>query len=218
MNTIRFTLIKNHRSRAENQSLFHIMMIIILVSPLIGCMEAPPYYYAEIIKGRDFIPFNDQVGIYPDTSVMDDPNNPFSGHFIGLETRWKIESDGDPVAGFYSWATLLAAIPTGEHQFYTALNLKSIYQQEQTKTAFLDQVRLLAINGFQAVLDYFPNSVTYDQTGKVPYGLATLAYQNILDLEGVPQGGWVLVATPEGSQVAIKAIDVPPPLDETETP
>ena len=193
-------------------------MIIIVSSVLNGCVEAPPYYYAEVIKGKEFIPFHDQVGIYPNISVINDPNNPFRGHSIGSETRWMIESDGDPVAGFYSWATLLASIPTGEHQFYTALNLKSIYQQEQTQEMYLDQVRLLAIQGFQAVLDYFPNAVTYDQTGKIPYGLATLAYQNIIDLDGVPQGGWTLVATPEGNQVAIQIIDFPPPLDEMEMP
>lgn len=179
-----------------------------------GCVEGPPYYYAEKIVDRSFTPLNEHVGIYPDISVLNDPQNPFKGHAIGTQTRWQIEADGDPVAGFYCWATLLASIPTGEHQFYTALNLKAIFELERTSEEDLEKVRSLAIRAFQTVLDEFPQSVTYDRTGKIPYGLATLAYRSILDLEGVPQGGWTLVSTPEGGEVAIKPLDVPPPIDE----
>lgn len=182
-----------------------------------GCVEAPPYYYAEKITGKTFEPLNQSIGIYPDTSVMNDPHNPFAQVGVGRETKWDIESSGDPVAGFYAWATVLVSEATGEHQFYTALNLKAIYKRGLTETEDqVEEVKTLAIRAFQAVLDYFPESVTYDSSGKIPYGLATLAYQELVDLGGIPLGGWQLVTSPDGSVVAIRNLDVPTDLYEEE--
>jgi hypothetical protein len=62
----------------------------------------------------------------------------------------------------------------------------------------------LAIRAYQAVLDNFPESVTYDPTGKIPYSLATMSLQGILGLGGTPQGGWVLVKGEDGADHAVK--------------
>lgn len=181
-----------------------------------SCVEAPPYFYAEKITGRDFVPIDDTVGVYPSSSVLDDPQNPFALRGIGDETKWEVESHGDPVAGFYAWATLLATQATGEHQYYTALNLKAIYDRSRVSEEHRELVLSLASDGFQAVLDHFPESATYDATGEIPYGLATLAYQALIDLGVAPRGGWVLASTPEGAQVALKVLDVPSVIAEDE--
>lgn len=197
------------RALSDRMTLKMLSMTILIA--LIGCVESPNYFYAERITGRDFIPLNDQIGVYPDQSALRDPHNPFREFGVGVETKWEIEADGDPVAGFYVWATLLATQPTGEHQFYTALNLKAIYERSRADEADLELTRDLAIAGFQSVLDHFPESVTFDATGLVPYGLATLALEQIISLEGTPQGGWSLVAKVDGGNVAVQTLDVPVP-------
>ena len=66
------------------------------------------------------------------------------------------------------------------------------------------------------MLDHFPESVTFDASGRVPYGLATLALRQIIDMDESPSGGWSLVSTPNGDVVAIQTLDVPPPLEDEE--
>lgn len=178
----------------------------------LGCVEAPSYYYAETIGGQTFVPTTETMGIYPDDSVLGDAENPFAGTTPGAETRWEIESFGDPVAAFYSWATLLVREPNGENQFYTALNLQRIYQAGRADEADLSAVRDLAIGGYQSLLENFPESVTYDATGTIAFNLATPAYQGIVELGGVPQG-WSLVVTEGDGRVAVKTFDVPPPVE-----
>lgn len=179
-----------------------------------GCVDAPPYYYAERVIGQTFVPYDETVGVHPDQTVLLDDDNPFQGTAPGLETKWEIEASGDPVFAFYSWATLLTREPTGEHQFYAALNLQRIYQTGRAAEDDLPAVRDLAIDAFTSVLENFPDSVTYDPTGTIAFNLATPAYQGIVALGGVPQG-WTLVTT-EGGVVAVKTHEVPPPVEEAE--
>lgn len=176
-----------------------------------GCVDGPAYLYGERITGKTFAPLGATVGVHPDQSVLRDPENPFANTGVGAETRWEIEAYGDPVAAFYSWATLLAFIPIGEHQFYAGLNLQRIFQEGRAAPDDLPAVRALAIAAFQAVLDEFPESVTFDATGTIGYGLATPAYEGIVELGGVPRGGWTLVATADGGRVAVKTSDIPLP-------
>lgn len=187
------------------------LILIALCSLGAGCVDAPPYLYGERITGQTFAPLNDEVGVHPNQTVLADPKNPFANTPIGAQTRWDIEAYGDPVAAFYCWATLLAVIPIGEHQFYTALNLKRIFQEGRADPADLPLVRDLAVAAYQAVLDDFPRDVTFDATGTIGYGLATPAYDGIVELGGVPRGGWTLVATADGNHVAVKTSDIPTP-------
>lgn len=181
--------------------------------PLSGCVDGPPYFYAERVVGQTFVPFAETVGVYPSQVVLTDPENPFAGP-VGAETRWQIQAYGDPVAAFYSWATLLAFEPIGEHQYYVALSLHGIYDQGRAAEDDLDAVRDLAIAAYQSVLDNFPGSVTFDATGTFSFGLATPAYSGIVDLGGTPTGGWTLVTTENGNVAAVKTSDPPPPADE----
>ena len=185
------------------------LSIAALLTLTVGCVDGPPYYYAEKITGARFTPHHERVGVYPNQSVLTDPENPFRFTGVSAEVTWEIEASGDAVAGFYAWATRLSAIPTGENQFYAALNMRAIYERALVSADELELAKALAVQGFQAVLDHFPKSVTYDITGEVPYGLATLAYQQLIELEERPQGGWVLVAQEGGGVVAIQNLDVP---------
>lgn len=150
--------------------------------------EAPLRLYAE------------NVGVHPDRSVLEDPANPFARGALSDDTVWTLQSDAGIVAAFYAWATANARGASGERQYYTALDLKSIYELDQAEDP--EAVRLLAIRAFQAVLDHFPDAVTYDASGTIAYELATPSVQAILDLGGTPEG-WVLVTNGDGSVVAV---------------
>lgn len=191
-----------------------VVALACLALPLAGCVDGPPYLYGERITGRTFVPMGETVGVYPSDAVLADPRNPFADDPVFDDTRWDIEASGDPVAAFYCWATQLAYRPGGEHQYYAALNLHRVFDAERAAPDDMEAVRQLAVDGYQAVLDHFPGSVTFDATGTIAYGLATPAYQGIVALGAAPTGGWQLVTTADGGLTAVKTSDPPPPAEE----
>ncbi|MFP2910454.1 hypothetical protein ACLESD_36540 [Pyxidicoccus sp. 3LFB2] len=169
-----------------------------------GCYDRASYVYGEDLDGLMLTLHSENVGVHPDQSVLEDPNNPFALNSPGEETKWQIQSGGDHVAAFYAWATLLARGPYGEAQFYVANDLVAVYQNGEASQEQLPLVRTQAIRAFQSVLDNFPDAVTYDATGTVAYELLTPAYKGIVDLGGTVQGGWVLVQTANGQERVVK--------------
>lgn len=178
--------------------------LAVLALLLLGCTKTPAYLYGRDFTHLVFHPFSADEGVHPDRSVLDDPQNPFATDPPTEEGKWVLEADAGPVAAFYSWATLNALNPYGEAQYYTGHDLQQIFRTGQAEEADLPAVQALAIRAYQAVLDHFPGSVTYDATGKIPYDLATMAYQGIVGLGGTVQGGWVLVKADDGSEHAVR--------------
>lgn len=141
-------------------------------------------------------------GVHPDRSVLDDPANPFALGKLTDATIWQLQSNGGAVAAFYAWATANARGASGERQYYAALDLKTIYERGLAADGDLPAIRDVAIGGFQAVLTYFPDAVTYDASGTIAYELATPSVLAILELGGTVDG-WILVMTPDGRTVAV---------------
>jgi hypothetical protein len=171
---------------------------------LVGCTKTPAYLYGRDFTNLTFHAYSANVGVYPDRSVLADPNNPFATDPPTDDGKWVLEANAGPVAAFYSWATINAGNPYGEAQFYTAHDLQQIFRTGQASADELPVAQDLAIRGYQAVLDAFPTSVTYDATGKIAFSLATMAYQGIVGLGGTVQGGWKLIKAEDGSDVAVK--------------
>jgi len=171
---------------------------------LIGCTKTPAYLYGRDFTNLTFHAYSANVGVFPDRSILADPNNPFATDPPTDDGKWVLEADAGPVAAFYSWATINAGNPYGEAQFYTAHDLQQIFRTGQASAADLPVAQDLAIRGYQAVLDYFPTSVTYDATGKIAFSLATMAYQGIVGLGGTVQGGWKLIKAEDGSDLAVR--------------
>jgi hypothetical protein len=48
----------------------------------LGCTNTPAYLYGKPIANMEYTRFkgHDNEGVYPDTSVLLDPNNPFAGN------------------------------------------------------------------------------------------------------------------------------------------
>lgn len=170
---------------------------------LAGCPEPGVFRLGVNLNNLELELTSTDMGIFPDRSVLRERNNPFAKGTDQF-TKFDIESWGVPVPRFYVWASALAKEPTGENQFYTAGALRDIYNLEQVDPDELYLVREMAIRAYQSVLDNFPDSVTFDASGRIPFALAPLAFDGIESLGGTPEGGWVRVATPDGGTTVVK--------------
>jgi hypothetical protein len=180
-----------------------------------GCEIAPSeYVFGFNVTGQRFELYSEEIGVHPSQDALLDPNNPFKDYGVGSETKWEILADGGNVATFYAWATLLASQPTGEHQFYTGIALRGIYLTEEAPEEDLETIRTMAIAAFQSVLDNFPESVTFEASGKRSFRLATFAFNQIIELGGQVQGDWVLVQLPNGGTEAVRSASIDPPRAE----
>jgi hypothetical protein len=169
-----------------------------------GCTTDATYYYGESVAGMKLSLSDPDEGIFPSLAALSDPDNPFAHATMGDQTKWNVQSSGEPVASFYAWATVNARQPYGESQYYVAFNLKATYAASAADVDDLPEIRARAIRAYQTVLDYFPDAVTYDASGTVTYDLATPSYQAILDLGGKVQGGWILLQNANGQPRAVK--------------
>ena len=170
-----------------------------------ACGDTQEYRLGFNTTGIQFELFSETEGIHPSEVTLDNPRNPFREFAIGEDTKFGILDDGGNAGAFYAWATVLAGQPTGENQFYTATKLRDIFQANEVAQEDRETVRQMAIEGFQRVLDCFPDSVRFDVTGTFSTRLATPAYREILELGGVPQGDWVLVENSNGNPTVVRS-------------
>ncbi len=179
-----------------------IFLVCVLQMALCSCdMDEAEYIVPIDLSTLTFELHSVKMGIYPDESVMTDPNNMFVEDpiFIALGDdpgfRWRsliyaddngLEEPQAHILAFYCWATVLVKEKTGEAQFYAATRLKAIYENELVDEATLPTVKQMALNGFYAVLEHFPDSVTYDETGTTAFKLSEWAKHHIEQLGGNP--------------------------------
>jgi hypothetical protein len=153
----------------------------------------------------------DRAGLYPTTSVLRDPNNPFVRLAMSPAQRWGITGwameAGAPAsrlaAMFYAWATELAIIRSGESQFQTAIALRALSVHETLSEEQRSLYRNAAIQAYQSMLDNFKDSVGYTAEG-YSYRLVPLAFYAIRDLGGTPQGRWVETVDPYGNKIVVE--------------
>ena len=113
------------------------------------------------------------VGVHPETCVLDDPENPFVNTPInefdvnnpGAENKFDLFNSLPPgpsgaKARFYFWATALARRPSGENQYYTALALHELFDANSNAISKDELVREQALKAYRSVLDNFFGSVT----------------------------------------------------------
>lgn len=116
----------------------------------------------------------ENVGVHPETCVLDDPANPFATTPI---TEFDVNNPEAPFnkfdlatslppgptgakARFYFWATALARRPSGENQYYTALALHELFDANSNALSTDEIVRAQALKAYRSVLDNFFGSVT----------------------------------------------------------
>lgn len=174
---------------------------------LLACAPEPPtWFYGVDLSDLAIVPVSWDEGVYPDTSILSDPSNPFADG-IDAEVKWEILAT-DCVAGFYAFGTALATQPTGEHQFYTANCLQTVYDAARLAPEDTYWGWSAAVRGYQAVLDYFPDSVTYDATGTYAWSLVPYAYYGIVSMGATPEG-WIEVVTDDGTTAVVREGSAP---------
>jgi hypothetical protein len=165
--------------------------ILALLTVLAACDRGGEYREGTDLSALEFNYLSPTMGVHPDTSVLGDPNNIFA-QGLTHETKWVLESKKDQpgltVACFYVWATELVFDPRGENQYYAATALHHMYLRDESRPEDIYAVRDLAIDGYQALLDHFPGSVSYLADGETTFDLGPLACQGIVDLGGTPDG------------------------------
>ncbi len=176
----------------------------------VACGDAPEFRFGRNITGIEFEFFDESEGVHPSKVTLENPRNPFREYSIGEDARFEILANGGNAGAFYAWATLLANIPIGENQFYTAAKLRDIYESGELAEEDRETVRQMAVDGFQAILDCFPDSLLFETTGTFAFRLATLAYEEIIGLGGVVEGDWVLVQDPNGDLEAVQSSSFSP--------
>ena len=115
------------------------------------------------------------VGIYPETCVLGDPENPFVTTTIiefnenaepGADDKFTLvnsfpEGPTGAKARFYFWATALARRPSGENQWYTARALHELFDANSNFVSTDELAREQALKAYRNVLDSFWGSVTF---------------------------------------------------------
>jgi hypothetical protein len=153
---------------------------------LLACVTEPAeYVYGINLSEIEFELYDLDMGVYPNNSLGDDPNNPFAELGLAGDDRWDIYPAG-PVQGFYAFGTHLLSEPSGEAQFYTASAAHQIYVTGQAPDEDLWAVREIAVAGYLSVIENFPGDVTYDITGTIATPVGPLAEDGLSALGGTP--------------------------------
>jgi len=176
-----------------------------LVLVTAACGDELAYEFGIPTNEIQFEFFDVTEGIHPSEVTLSNPRNPFREIVVSDDQKFAIRNSDSSAAAFYAWAAVLANIPIGENQFFTAVSLRDIYESDELAEENREIVRQMAVNAFQAVLDCFPESLLFDATGELTTRFATLAFVQILELRGVPQGDWALVEDTNGIPTAVRS-------------
>lgn len=124
------------------------LAVLLLAGPAPSCLDAPEYFYGYDLTDTRLVLYVLEMGVYPNTAVLSDPNNPFRFDPPGsTDTKFALLTYANSSAAFYAWATLLATQPNGEHQYYTAQLAQRIYDNRELRAVELPLVRDIALNG-----------------------------------------------------------------------
>lgn len=174
-------------------------LLVVLFGLLIlsGCEErdsSDGMVINEIILPTDVVLnlFCENVGIFDETCVLDDPENPYA-LVATLEFDVNNPDPNQPTkfdllqnipsgpsgakARFYLWATALARRPSGENQWYTARALYELFDANSNPISKDEIVRAQALKAYRSNLDNFFGSVTF--FGSVPASLNELVARDI---------------------------------------
>ena len=159
----------------------HLLLALLGTAALVsaGCSgerdEGDGELFNSIVLPTDVVLdlYCEDVGVHPETCVLDDPENPFATTTIiefdvnAPEATNKFElfdslppGPAGAKARFYFWATALAQRPSGENQYYTALALHELYNANSNAISTDELVQEQAKKAYRSVLDNFFSSVT----------------------------------------------------------
>lgn len=189
------------------------VMLVAIASCCAGCGDKGERLDGVDLTNLSFQLYASDMGVYPSTSVLGDPNNPFvhvsadalnNGTPAQPALKWTISATAPAPVAFYSWATALATAPNGENQYYTATKLHAIYTDQLAAPADIPTVKQMAIAAYTAVLTYFPEDYGRNADGTLAFDFATPSLQAIIALGGAAPQGWELVTGSDGTPRAVR--------------
>ena len=178
-------------------------MFPLVANLFMGCEAPQPYYYRGMnLLDVEFVYADVEHGTYPNTGILNHPTNPIDQALF--EGKWDVEAFGYAPASYYVWATQLAVEATGDNQYYTAQALTSIYSLDMMDEYERYHVWQMAVNAHTALLEHFPDSVSYLADGVTYFPLAPLSYEALLSL-GADVSDWERIETEDGGFVIVPA-------------
>jgi hypothetical protein len=137
------------------------VLLSLLTLSFMGCdaKNGTILEYEQLPTDYSLTLYGENEGVHPDTNVLRDPENPYANAGINMVNVWEF-NDNSPSAKakFYLWATILARIPYGEHQFMTAQALHELYTFSPGGS---ENAKEQAKKAYRATLDHFFDSVTW---------------------------------------------------------
>ncbi len=137
-----------------------IMVSVIILLVLLSACDRKNGSIVNIIElptDYELTLFGADEGIYPNTDILKDPNNPYADANVYMDNVWDLNDECPSAKSkFYLWATILAKSPTGEYQYFTAKSLHELYTVGGSENA-----REQAKRAYRSVLDHFFTSVTW---------------------------------------------------------
>ena len=171
-------------------------VLIVLVVLLASCGNNPVLPNSTLasitLPTGDLTLKSADEGIFPDKSVLEDPENPFILTPITDQMKWEdqgglegstVVAGGRSKACFYMWATILTREPWGEPQYYTALALKRQFE-DNGSTILSNQ----AVRAYKSVLENFLWDMTVDEWGNLQR-IALWAASDVTDI-GINVADW----------------------------
>ena len=157
------TYFENAQKMAKTLSLILLGALIMLTT---GCGEVDDddgTDRSEVqLPTDDTVPFDlycPDVGLFTETCILDDPDNPYARSAFDNELKFDLDADApSATARFYLWGTALAkgVGAPGENQFYVALNLHRMWASSNSELT-----RVQALRAYQSYLDNYFNSTTF---------------------------------------------------------
>lgn len=147
------------------------LVLLLVLAGLSGCGDDPvlpnSYLTPQALPTGNLVLKSADAGVFPDRSVLDDPDNPFSHCPITEQLKWRDQGgveggygSGLSKARFYLWSTLLIREPWGEPQYYTALAL--LEQWELNSSTVLSNQ---AVRAYRALLENFFRDLAVTPSG-----------------------------------------------------
>ena len=114
--------------------------------------------------------FCEDVGLFTETCVLDDPDNPYARTNVNNGNKFDLSTAAPSgKARVYLWATAQARSPSGENQFYAAQAFHELFTETVTAAPpGSAQIRDQAIRAYRSLLDNYFDSSTFFPASFVP--------------------------------------------------
>ena len=147
-----------------------VMSLTAVAILLAGC-KAEDGSPTAVLSNTGFSLYCPNVGIAADTCVLSDPENPYAKQTVNDSSKWTLASAAASERDkFYVWATAQAQEPKGENQYYTALSLHELYDNNSNGFA-----QSQAKAAYHSVLDNYYNATGALSVGSVISNLDLVA-------------------------------------------